>query len=185
MTDMRTAALAPDTERWLRYALRMTQWVQAMPNETDRARVSTQLARSLMFAAGQFVAGAPPREPTVQTTGNRKRDTGAGRPPDGAREILASDVRRAMVALGLPEGTWFVEGVASPALQVLRACVWVATRDPEEPPKKDVARGGAWAAISAGLQPQNAAGMCWWRKRRQQKTGGSTSERHTDGLLRA
>ena len=145
--QMQVGTLPPDAERWLRFALRLTPWVQSKPNPV-RATISAQLAHDLMFAVGQVAATAPPRAPVIQTQADRKRAEGAGRKPNVTREILASGVRRAMDALNLPSGTWFIEGDASPALQVLRVCWWAATLHTEQLPSGRHRRRGDHIADS-------------------------------------
>jgi hypothetical protein len=94
-----------------------------------------QLAELLVEPVRHARVGAPPIAPKVRKQHARQRAPGAGRKPATARGVLAGDVRRAMEVIGLPNGAWHNGGSqgASPALQVLRLCWFIASG-------KDVAR---------------------------------------------
>jgi len=104
-------------------------WLKALPAARQRA-VMDGLADELLFPLAQARMGAPFVRAAERIIIGRKRKPGGGRRPDVTRTVLASDVKRALLAVGVRAGRWRVDGQSSPLLEVAALCWQLATSPP-------------------------------------------------------
>jgi hypothetical protein len=113
----------------LRVALRGKSWVTS-----GGAPLLDRLAEALLHPVRMARAALPELKPKVTRVpaSGRRRRPGGGRKRNEAKAILAAGVKQAMQGCGLPVGVWHRNGKggASPLMQAIGACWWVATGEP-------------------------------------------------------
>lgn len=117
---------------YLQLGLARMDWIKALPDATRWPTVDV-LAAALLPAIAFARLGAPSMPPTAHKAVNRQRAPGGGRRPNVTGHMLASDVERALLAVGLPVGRWRVEKQSSPLLEVMALCWWIVTGMPGKP----------------------------------------------------
>ena len=148
----------------LRLGLARMEWVKALPGAA-RYRTVDALAAALLFPVAQARLGAPPIPPRAWREVSRKRKPGGGRRPDVTRQVLASDVERALRGAGVRAGRWRIDRRSSPLLEVLTLCWEVVTGAPGKPGvivrdmRRITAKRHYWPLLPS--RPMTAADQRW------------------------